>query len=193
MPSLTPIVCFVIVVENNEAKIIKYNINRISNLIIPDYIVIDGKSIKVTSIESNSFQDIYFTDLTLTSNIKKIAKNSFNYENVNNDYQPDGFIYYNGSLLKWFNIEFEDYIVSNIRKCTMRLYSSYYLCDEQLIFEIPEGVEVIKTYYCANLITRELIIPDSVHTIEENAFINSMINIIINLENVENVHTNAFN
>ena len=49
--------------------------------------------------------------------------------------------------------------------------------------EIPEGVEIIKSYSCANFGFIELTIPSSVHTIEEHAFINEMVNVFIGLEN----------
>ncbi len=57
---------------------------------------------------------------------------------------------------------------------------------------IPEGVEVIKPYALAFFRENEVIIPNSLHTIEEYAFIYSCVANITNLENVENVHPNAF-
>ena len=79
----------------------------------------------------------------------------------------------------------------------MRLYLSSFVVGKynqmHCIMEIPEGVEVIKSYSCANLAAQKLIIPDSVHTIEEHAFIYSVTGVYVNIENVENIHKNAFN
>ena len=187
---------FEITVNNEEAKIIKYNISKIIDLIIPDYIVIDNNKYRVTEIAQGTFQDIYFNNITISSNITKIVKNTFSYDDVHGD-SPGGNIYYNGTLQEWFNIDFEEYIVSNKAKTAMMLYTSEFLvgesCSNNNILMIPEGVEVIKSYSIANSRVRELIIPNSVHTIEKYAFINSIFNSITNIENVENVHENAFN
>ena len=187
---------FEVVVENGLAKITKYNIARISNLIIPDYIVIDDEKYMVTEIAENTFQNTNFIDLTLSSNITKISKNVFQYTEGETTYSIYGSIYYNGTLIEWFNIDFEEYIVCNNNKTRLRLYESYCLIGEMCeysILEIPTEVEIIKAYSCANLIVNELIIPDSVHTIEEHAFVNSIISVITNIENVENISKDAFN
>lgn len=187
---------FEITVNNEEAKIIKYNISKIIDLIIPDYIVIDNNKYRVTEIAQGTFQDIYFNNITISSNITKIVKNTFSYDDVHGD-SPGGNIYYNGTLQEWFNIDFEEYIVSNKAKKSMMLKTSEFLvgesCSNNNILLIPEGVEVIKSYSIANSRVRELIIPNSVHTIEKYAFINSIFESITNIENVENVHENAFN
>ena len=78
----------------------------------------------------------------------------------------------------------------------MKLYISEFLVGKNNrsnnILAIPEGVEVITSYSLANCDAFEVVIPNSVHTIEKYAFIYSYVNQIINLENVENVHQNAF-
>ena len=78
----------------------------------------------------------------------------------------------------------------------MQLYVSEFLVGENNcsnnILAIPEGVEVITSYSLANCRAFEVVIPNSVHTIEKYAFIYSDIDLIINLDNVENVHQNAF-
>ena len=186
---------FEVVIEDNQAKIIKYNIPKISMLIIPDYIVIGDKTYKVTGIAEKTFQDIYFLNLALSSNITKISKNTFQYDEEETTYISFGEIYYNGSLKEWFDIDFEEYIVCNKNQTRFSLHTTYYLVGEKAIYsilEIPEGVEIIKSYSCANFGFIELTIPSSVHTIEEHAFINEMVNVFIGLENVENVHEDAF-
>ncbi len=186
---------FEVVIENGEAKITKYNIPKITMLVIPDYIVIGDKTYKVTSIAEKTFQDIYFINLALSSNITKISKNTFQYEEGESTYISFGEIYYNGSLKEWFEIDFEEYIVCNKNQTRFSLYTTYYLVGEKAIYsilEIPEGVETIKSYSCANFGYIEVTIPSSVHTIEEHAFINEVVDIFIGLENVENVHEDAF-
>ena len=186
---------FEVVIENGEAKITKYNIPKITMLVIPDYIVIGDKTYKVTGIAEKTFQDIYFINLALSSNITKISKNTFQYEEGESTYISFGEIYYSGSLKEWFEIDFEEYIVSNKNQTRFSLYTTYYLVGEKAIYsilEIPEGVETIKSYSCANFTYIEVTIPSSVHTIEEHAFINEVVDVFIGLENVENVHEDAF-
>lgn len=160
-----------------------------------DYIVIGDETYKVTGIAEKKFQDIYFLNLALSSNITKISKNIFQYDEEETTYISFGEIYYNGSLKEWFDIDFEEYIVCNKNQTRFSLHTTYYLVGENAIYsilEIPEGVEIIKSYSCANFGFIELTIPSSVHTIEEHAFINEMVNVFIGLENVENVHEDAF-
>ena len=188
---------FEVVIENDEAKIVRYNIEKITNLVIPDYIVVNENRYKVIGISSYTFQETYFMNVSFSSNITKIIKNTFRYDDTKDYYVNSGEIYFRGTLKEWFNIEFEEYIVSNSKKSTMRLYLSSFVVGKynqtHCILEIPEGVEVINPYSCANLAAQELLIPDSVHTIEEHAFIYSAIGMYVNIENVENIHENAFN
>ena len=187
---------FKVSINNDEAKIIEYNIDRIIELIIPDYIIIDNNEYKVTEIAEGTFQDTYFRNITISSNITKISKNTFRYDDSDGYASNIGNIYYCGTLYEWFNIDFEEYITSNKSKTDMQLYVSEFLVGEKncsnIILAIPEGVEVITSYSLANCRALEVVIPNSVHTIEKYAFIYSDIDLIINLDNVENVHQNAF-
>ena len=187
---------FKVTINNDEAKIIEYNIDRIIELIIPDYIIIDNNEYKVTEIAEGTFQDTYFKNITISSNITKISKNTFRYDDAEGNASNIGNIYYCGTLYEWFNIDFEEYITSNKSKTDMKLYVSDFLVGESNssnnILVIPEGIEVITSYSLASCRAHEIIIPNSVHTIEKYAFIYSYVNQIINLEKVENVHQNAF-
>ena len=187
---------FKVTINNDEAKIIEYNIDKIIELIIPDYIIIDNNEYKVTEIAEGTFQDTYFKNITISSNITKISKNTFRYDDAEGYASSIGNIYYCGTLFEWFNIDFEEYITSNKSKTDMQLYVSDFLVGESNssnnILVIPEGIEVITSYSLASCRAREIIIPNSVHTIEKYAFIYSYVNQIINLEKVENVHQNAF-
>ena len=187
---------FKVVIENDAATIVGYDISKITNLVIPDYIVVNGNRYKVTEIASKTFQKTYFMNISFSSNITKISKNTFRYDDGEYYVNP-GDIYYRGTLEQWFNIEFEEYIVSNSSKSRMRLSLSSFLVGEQnhkySIMEIPEEIEVIKSYSCAHLAISELVIPNSVQTIEEHAFIYSVTMRYVNIENVKNVHENAFN
>lgn len=189
---------FDIVIENGEAKIIKYNISRITTLIIPDYIISNDNIYKVTEIAENTFQNISFNNFALSSNITKIKKNTFHTEETENKGRPylsnDGYIFYNGSIQEWFNIDFEEFIICAKRKSLLTLYISTFMGGEKInlrILEIPEGVEVIKTYSCVNLDLSEIIFPSSLHTIEEHAIIYGEIGLFSGLGDVENVHENA--
>ena len=189
---------FEVTLKNKEATIVKYNIPKIVDLIIPDYIVIDNNKYRVTEIAGGTFQDIYFRNITLSSNITKISKNAFIYGDAENytSYNNNGYIFYCGSLQQWFNIEFEECIVSNKAKLDMSLYISEYLVGDtfasHIILAIPEGVKVIKAYSLANIVVNEVIIPSSVDTIEKNAFMYAYAKLITNIEDVENVHPEAF-
>mgnify|MGYP003294968863 CR=1 FL=1 len=187
---------FEVEITNGKAKIIKYNISKITTLIIPDYIIINGVKYQVTEIAENTFQDIYFINISFSSNVTKIYKNTFSDEGLENNTLTKGSIYFNGTLFDWFNIDFEEAIASKKAKAYMDLYLSTFLVDSiyanNSILKIPEGVKVISSYSLANLIVREVIIPNSVHTIEAHAFKNSNISLITNIENVENVSEEAF-
>ena len=78
----------------------------------------------------------------------------------------------------------------------MSLYISEYLVGDafasHIILAIPEGVKVIKAYSLANIVVNEVIIPSSVDTIEKNAFMYAYAKLITNIEDVENVHPEAF-
>ena len=186
---------FEVTISNEEAQIIKYNIPKITYLIIPDYIVIDNNQYKVTGIVEKTFQDIYFREISFSSNITRIVKNTFSYDDPKDNITSVGNIFYRGTLQQWFNIDFEEFIVSNNSKLSMQLTTSEFLTGDFYYMNslnIPEGVEVIKPYALAFFCGNEVIIPNSLHTIEEYAFIYSHDVNITNLENVENVHPNAF-
>ena len=109
--------------------------------------MVNGNRYKVTEIASKTFQKTYFMNISFSSNITKISKNTFRYDDGEYYVNP-GDIYYRGTLEQWFNIEFEEYIVSNSSKSSMRLSLSSFLVGEQnhkySIMEIPEEIEVIK-------------------------------------------------
>lgn len=189
-------------IVNGEARITKCNMNFLYLLIIPDYIVSNGKRYKVVELAPGSFQDVGFVYLSLSSNISKISRYTFHYndsdiEEVKALYCNNCFLLYNGMLNDWLNIEFEEFIVCNKKKTTHILQLNGFLINSYngylKVLEIPEGVEVINKYAFFRCFLDEVILPDSVHTIEEGAFVGTDASAIKNLENVENVHENAFN
>ena len=188
-------------IVNGEARITKCNMDFLYSLIIPDYIVSNGNRYKVVELAPGSFQDVGFVYLSLSSNISKISRYTFHYndsdiEEVKTLYSSNFFLLYNGTLKDWLNIEFEEFIVCNKKETVYILQFNSFLINSyhgyHKVLEIPEGVEVIKKYTFFRLYLDEVIIPDSVHTIEEGAFVGTDPSVIKNLENVENVHDNAF-
>lgn len=189
-------------IVNGEARITKCNMDFLYLLIIPDYIVSNGNRYKVVELAPGSFQDVGFAYLSLSSNISKISRYTFHYndsdiEEVKTLYCNNYFLLYNGTLNDWLNIEFEEFIVCNKKETVHILQFNSFLINSYQnyykVLAIPEGVEVIHKYAFFRGSLDEVIIPDSVHTIEEGAFVGTDVSVIKNLENVENVHENAFN
>ena len=140
--------------------------------------------------------------MSLSSNISKISRYTFHYndsdiEEVKTLYYNNSLLLYNGTLNDWLNIEFEEFIVCNKKETAHILQLNSFLINSYQyyykVLEIPEGVEVINKYAFFRCFLDEVILPDSVHTIEEGAFVGTDPSVIKNLENVENVHENAFN
>ena len=61
-----------------------------------------------------------------------------------------------------------------------------------MAIHIVKSPKVISRKNAKNYLSEHMIFPKTITTIEEHAFINEVVDVFIGLENVENVHEDAF-
>lgn len=177
---------------NEEIHITKYNISKITTLIIPDYIISNNNRYKVVELCPYSFSNIYFDYIILSSHITCIKKYTFK-TNDEISCSTSSTISYNGTNEEWFNIDFET-IISNCNGMFFGLdrvhINNLDIAGDN--FEIPSTIKTIKRFSMAFTFLKYLIIPESVNKIEAYALLYSTIFILEGLENVEIIEENAF-
>lgn len=177
---------------NDEVYITKYNLPKIKNLIIPDYINVNGNRCKVVELCPNSFLNIYFDNIFLSSHITTIKKGTFR---TSSDLytEASGYIQYNGTIEEWFNIDFEEIIANSHGKFfgldRLKIINVNIVGDR---FYIPENVKVIKKFSILFAYLYYLNIPNTVERIESYAIYDSTITIFEMNENVTIAEYNAF-
>ena len=131
-------------------------------IVIPE--IYNGKS--VTEIAENAFVREYkIVEITFPKTIKKIGKDAFagciRLSKVNIS-----------DITAWLNIDFEGTIGVYTNDYNIREYELYLNGEQITDLVIPDGIKAIKKNVfagCAGL--KRVIIPDSVTTIEEGAFV----------------------